>query len=126
MRRREFIAALGGVAAWPAAVLAQATTRRPLVASLWLASPDTEPNKTLLRHLQSGMQEFGYTEGRNFDVAKRFAEGHVERLPELAAEFVQLNPDVIVASSMPPALAVANVTSTISIVVPVLADPISL
>jgi putative ABC transport system substrate-binding protein len=72
------------------------------------------------------MQEFGYTEGRNFDIVNRSAESHLDRLPKLAAELVQLNPEVVVAGATLQAVALKKATSTIPIVVPVLADPIAL
>jgi putative tryptophan/tyrosine transport system substrate-binding protein len=126
VKRREFITLVGGAAAWPQEVLAQATTRRPLVASLWFGSLDAEPIRAFRRHILTGMQEFGYTEGRNFDIVNRSAESHLDRLPKLAAELVQLNPEVIVAGATLQAVALKKATSTIPIVVPVLADPIAL
>jgi ABC-type uncharacterized transport system substrate-binding protein len=71
------------------------------------------------------MRELGHIEGRDFDMVNRGAEGHVERLPRVAAELVELKPNLIVASATIQALAVKKATSTIPIVVPVLADPIS-
>src|SRR5262245_57834328 len=96
MRRRSFITLLGGAAAWPRAVLAQATARRPLVAFLAWPSLQGEPISTYIRQFLKGMREFGYAEGRDFEMAYRTAEGHSDRLPKLAAELVQLNPNVIV------------------------------
>jgi ABC-type uncharacterized transport system substrate-binding protein len=71
------------------------------------------------------MRELGHIEGRDFDMVNRRAEGHLERLPRVAAELVELKPNLIVASATIQALAVKKATSTIPIVVPVLADPIS-
>ena len=126
MKRREFISLLGGAAAWPKGVLAQKTTKRPLVAVMWWASHNVEPGKTYLQELLKGMRELGYIEGRDFDLVSRGAEGHVERLPTVAGELVELKPALIVASATIQALAAKKATSTIPIVVPVLADPISL
>jgi putative tryptophan/tyrosine transport system substrate-binding protein len=126
MKRRQFITLVGGAAAWPQGVLAQATTPRPLVASLWFGSQDAELIRAFRRHILTGMQEFGYSEGRNFGIVDRYAESHVDWLPKLAAELVQLNPEVIVAGATLQAVALKKATSTIPIVVPVLADPIAL
>src|SRR5262245_20412309 len=125
--RREFITLLGGAAAaWPQALLAQATARRPLVAWLVWQSLSAEPISTYIRQFLKGMREFGYAEGRDFDMVYRAAEGHSDRLPKLAAELVQLNPDVIVAPASIQAVAVKKATTMIPIVVPVLADAVGL
>jgi putative ABC transport system substrate-binding protein len=124
--RRKFITLIGGAAAWPHGVLAQGTAKRPLVALLWWASQNVDPGRTYLQELLTGMRELGYIEGQDFDIVNRGAEGHVERLPTVAAELVELKPSLIVASATIQALAAKRATSTIPIVVPVLADPISL
>jgi ABC-type uncharacterized transport system substrate-binding protein len=127
MKRREFITLLGGAAvAWPRGVLAQGTPQRPLVALLWWASHNVEPGKTYLQEFLTGMRELGYIEGRDFVMVNQGADGKVERLPTVAAELVERKPRLIVASATVQALAAKKATSTIPIVVPVLADPISL
>jgi putative tryptophan/tyrosine transport system substrate-binding protein len=127
MKRREFMTLLCGAAlAWPQIVLAQGTSKRPLVALLWWASHNVEPPRTYLQELLTGLRELGHIEGRDFEMVNRGAEGHVERLPRVAAELVELNPHLIVASATIQALAAKKATSTIPIVVPVLADAISL
>ena len=73
-----------------------------------------------------GLRELGDIEGRDFDMVYRSAEGKVDLLPQAAAELVQLNPDVIVTPATIQAVAAKKVTSTIPIVVPVLADPVTL
>jgi putative ABC transport system substrate-binding protein len=124
--KRQFITLLGGAAARPQGVLAQATARRPLVAWLVWQSLPAEPISTYIRQFLKGMREFGYAEGRDFDMVYRTAEGHSDRLPKLAAELVQLNPDVIVAPATIQAVAVKKATTTTPIVVPVLADAVGL
>jgi putative tryptophan/tyrosine transport system substrate-binding protein len=127
MKRRDVLSLLGGAAvSWPHRVLAQGTVKRPLVGFLWWASQNVEPAKTYLQELLAGMRELGHIEGQDFDIVNRGAEGHVERLPIVAAELVELNPNLIVASATLQALAAKKATTTIPIVVPVLADPISL
>jgi ABC-type uncharacterized transport system substrate-binding protein len=126
MRRREFIMLLGGAAAWPRDVLAQATRRRPVVAFIWLSPPDAEGPRRLLPELLTGMRELDDIEGREFESLHRYAGGNPNILPNIAAEVVALKPDLIVATSTIIAVPVKKATSTIPIVVPVLADPVEL
>jgi putative ABC transport system substrate-binding protein len=126
MKRREFITLLGGAAVWPHGALAQATRRRALVAFIWLYSQDAPSTKRLFAELLTGMRELGNLEGRDFEILHRGAGGNPSTLPNIAAEVVALNPDLIVPSSTVIAVPVKKATSTIPIVVPVLADPIAL
>ena len=68
------------------------------------------------------MRDLGYVDGQQFDIAYRFADGYVERLPTLADEMVRLNPSVILAPASGPAVAARKATATIPIVTPALAD----
>ena len=124
MRRREFLGLLGAIAAWPQGALAQAIKKRPVVGWLYFARYDLINNWLLL--FLRGMQELGDIEGRDFEMVYRSADGKVELLPKAAAELVQLNPDIIVAPATIQAVAARKATDTIPIVVPVLADPITL
>ncbi len=130
MRRRQFISLLGGAAAWPRGVLAQATNRRTMIAWLWAGSQSVADEYVragkLLPPFLKGMQEFGYTEGRDFDMVYRFAAGDYDRMPRLAAELAELNPNVFIAPATAQAVVVKKVVTTIPIVVPVLADPVGL
>jgi putative tryptophan/tyrosine transport system substrate-binding protein len=99
IRRREFITLLGGAAAWSCSALAQGTAKRPLVGFLWWGSQNVEPGRTYFQELLTGMQELGLIEGRDIDMVHRGADGHVDRLPMLAAELVELKPNLIVASA---------------------------
>jgi putative ABC transport system substrate-binding protein len=122
MKRREFIALVGGAAlAWPLAIRAQVSTRKPLIAIL---SAVTRVHNIPLDALVQGLQELGYVEGRSADFAFRFAEGKLDRLPALVQELVRLTPDVIVVGVTPAAVAARVLTRTIPIVCPLLADPI--
>jgi putative ABC transport system substrate-binding protein len=123
MRRRQFIALLSGVSAWPGAVLAQ-TRKRPLVG--WLYYSQNELAARYLGLVLDGLRELGQIEGRDFEMVYRSADGLVERLPRAAEELVQLNPDIIIASATIQAVAAKKATDTIPIVVPVLADPVGL
>jgi putative tryptophan/tyrosine transport system substrate-binding protein len=121
MRRREFIILLGGAAtAWPHSALAQASTKRPLIA--WLSGGERTASWVFVEAFLQGMRDLGYVDGQQFDIAYRFADGYVERLPTLADEMVRLNPSVILAPASGPAVAARKATATIPIVTPALAD----
>jgi putative ABC transport system substrate-binding protein len=121
MRRRDFITLLGAAAAWPQQALARVTSRRPLIAWLaWGAQDDSARNAALFIE---GMRGLNHDEGRDFDMVYRFADFHRDRLPKLAAELVKLDPDVIIAPLTIAALAAGEATTTIPIVVPILAAP---
>jgi putative ABC transport system substrate-binding protein len=79
----------------------------------------------LLKALADGLRDLGYIEGRNIAVEYRSAEGRLDRLPELAAEFVRLKLDAIIPTSTPAAIAVKQATTTIPIVMVSPADPVS-
>src|SRR5438105_13457557 len=99
-RRREFITLLGGAAAaWPCAVRAQLRQKMPLIGQL-MTSP-VEVSTSLDAFLQ-GLRDLGYIEGQNIAIERRFADWKLDRLPELAADLVRRNVDVIVAVSTPP------------------------
>ena len=122
MRRRDLITLLGGVAAaWPLAIHAQVSTRKPHIAIL---SAVTRAHNIPLDALVQGLQELGYIEGQSADFAFRFAEGKLDRLPALVQELVGLTPDIIVVGVTPAAVAARALTRTIPIVCPLLADPI--
>ena len=91
MKRREFITLLGAaVVAWPLSAFAQTQARRPLIAFLFGSSPLI--SSRFLTAFSPRMEALGYVEGRDYDIASRFAEGDLTRLPELASELVRLIP----------------------------------
>ena len=75
--------------------------------------------------MRTGLRQLGYEEGKNIVIDYRWADGRFERLPELAAELVKLNVDVIVTHSTPGALAAKQATSTIPIVMAAVGDPVA-
>jgi putative ABC transport system substrate-binding protein len=121
MKRRQFIALLGGAVAagsvfWPFVARAEASSKRPTIA--WIAPGTREVGASFIESFLRGMREFGHVEGRSFDMVYRFADGYQERLPALTEEVVRLKPDVILASAVAATVAARKATSTIPIVTP--------
>jgi putative tryptophan/tyrosine transport system substrate-binding protein len=124
MRRREFIAGLGSAAAWPMIARAQQTSM-PVIG--YIGTGTRESDAFRLPSFHRGLGETGYVEGRNVGIEYRWAEGHNDRLPALAADLVRRHVNVIaVPASTPGALAAKAATSTIPIVFYVGLDPVEL
>src|SRR5262249_15204080 len=127
MRRRELLTLIGGAPATamrPRAALAQAPSKRPLIA--WISGGTRQLGESFIENFLRGMTELGYAEGRNFDIVYRFTEGYQERLPTITEEVVRLKPDVILAAAAVTTVAAPKATSTIPIVTPALADAVHL
>src|SRR2546427_3698662 len=123
MKRRAFILLLGGAAAaWPLAARAQPSDRVRRIGVLQgLAGSDPEWQRRLAAFKQ-GLQELGWSEGRNVTFEFRFADGKPDRLPALAAELAQANVDVIVTNAAQPVEAARKATSIIPIVMATVGD----
>jgi putative tryptophan/tyrosine transport system substrate-binding protein len=122
MKRREFISLLGGaVAAWPLAARAQQPQKVTRIGFLGLAPASTFA--TRVEALRAGLRDRGYVEGKDIVIEFLWAE-RVEQLPELAAELVRMNVDVIFAPSSIYVEPAHQATKTIPIVFAVHADPV--
>ena len=95
LKRREFITLLGGAAAWPLAVQAQQSKVFRL-GYPQPASPSDPVEANLRRQFLLGMRDLGYVDERHFKLEVRYADGHLDRLPALAAELVRLPVDILV------------------------------
>ena len=123
MRRREFITLVGGAAVtWPLAARAQQARKVPTVGFLGQSTPLGESERAAV--FAQRLRELGWVEGRTIAIEYRWAAGRNERLAEIAAEFVQLKMDVIVAGGTPPVLAAMQATSIIPIVFASAGDPV--
>jgi putative tryptophan/tyrosine transport system substrate-binding protein len=121
--RRELIAGLGVVAAWPLTARAQQSAM-PVIGFLHPTSPDAFPER--LRAFRQGLKDAGYVEGETLMIAYRFAENQIDRLPAMASELVSSRVAVIVAANSPPALAAKTATTAIPIVFITPEDPVRL
>ncbi|OLB78938.1 MAG: hypothetical protein AUI16_02485 [Alphaproteobacteria bacterium 13_2_20CM_2_64_7] len=123
MRRRQFITLVGGVAAaWPLAARAQQAGRVRRIGVLETVS--VMLNAANYDALRQGLRELGYVEGRNLVIEYRSADGRTGRFPDLAAELVRRDVDLIITRGTPAALAAKNVTATIPIVMAASGDPV--
>ena len=125
MRRREFLSVLGGAAVvWPLAARAQKSGKIAQIGYLSTANPRSMPS---FQAFEQRLRELGYIEGQNIVIEYRNAEGKVDRLPNLAADLVRLDVNVIVTATDPATRAAKGATTTIPILMLAINyDPIAL
>ena len=122
MRRREFIAGLGGAAAWQLAALAQQPDRVRRVGFLHALAENDPEAQARVAVFRGELARLGWTE-RNVRIEQRFAEGDFDQMQAYAAELVGSVPDVIVANSTSALAALKQATRTIPIIFSVVSDP---
>jgi putative tryptophan/tyrosine transport system substrate-binding protein len=123
LKRRDFITLLGGAAAaWPLAARAQQPAKLPTVGYLGGGGPASQ--RAWVDAFVQRLRDLGWIEGRTVAIEYRWGEGRAERYAEIAAEFVRLKVDVILAGGTEPAIAAKQATSVIPIVFPTAGDPV--
>ncbi len=124
MKRREFIAGLGGAVAWPLATRAQRTDAIRRVGVLLSIDENDPQGKARLSGFVQEFAKLGWTEGRNMRMDVRWAAGNVDRLRIFAKELVVLQPDVIFTAATSATTALQRETRTIPIVFVNVSDPV--
>src|SRR4051812_33038693 len=112
IERREFLALLAGtIGTWPVLASAQSNSKPSLIG--FLSGSNDKNGMTYARYFLGGMRDFGYVEGRDFQIIYSFSGGYQDRLDALAQQMVQRNPNVIIGSAVVAAVAARRATSTI-------------
>jgi putative tryptophan/tyrosine transport system substrate-binding protein len=119
MKRREFIALLGGAAAWPLTARAQQSERVRRIGVLMNTAPDSPDGQARFAAFLQGLQQFGWIPGRNVRLEVRWAAGDADLVRRYAAELVALAPDVILAYTSPIVVALQQATRTVPVQAPI-------
>jgi ABC-type uncharacterized transport system substrate-binding protein len=114
VRRRAFIAALGGAAAWPLAVRAQQISKPARLGYIWIGAKDSEHSTR--DGLRQGLRDLGYVEGRDFVLEERYADSQPDRLPQIVTELMRLNVALFLSPGVQVTRALVAGTSTIPII----------
>ena len=125
LRRRDFIAGLGGAAAWPLAAQAQQRDRLRRIGVLMPDDENDPASKRRLSALTQALAGLGWTDGRNVRIDVRWGGADTNRIQALAAELVGLQPDIILANGTPEIVALQRETRTIPIVFDNTGDPVA-
>jgi putative tryptophan/tyrosine transport system substrate-binding protein len=124
MKRREFITLLGGAAAWPVAARAQQTDRARRIGILTSLSMHDPASQARLTTLQQGLQQLGWTEGRNIHIDWRWGAGNADNLRKHAEQLTALAPDAIVANGSAAVALLLQATRAVPIVFTDVLDPV--
>jgi putative tryptophan/tyrosine transport system substrate-binding protein len=125
LRRREFITLVGGAAAWPVAARAQQADRVRRIGFVTSSAESDPETQSWVAAFIKGLEELGWTDGRNVRIDYRFGGGDATLVPKLAKELIELRPEVIVAATTPAATAVRQQTLSIPIVYVQVPDPVA-
>jgi putative ABC transport system substrate-binding protein len=126
MKRREFIAALGGAATWPLAARAQRAAGLRKIGVL-LSGVESDPDSQLrIGAFRRGFADLGWKDGENVHIEYRWSAGKSELIRQYAEELVALAPDVILANSTPVIVALKSITTSVPIVFALAIDPVGL
>jgi putative ABC transport system substrate-binding protein len=125
LRRREFIAAFGGAAAWPLAARAQQGDRVRRIGVLMHSNENDPTMKPRLFAFTQALADLGWTDGRNLQMDLRWGRADANRIRALAQELVGLQPDIIVTAGIPATVAVQRETRTIPILFVIGGDPVA-
>jgi len=127
MRRRDFITLLGSAAAvWPVATRAQQSERMRRIGVLMNISADDPEAQSRMTAFVQGLQQSGWTDGRNIRIDTRWAAGDADRYHRYAEELLALAPEVILASATPSVQALQQATRTVPIVFANVGDPVGM
>src|SRR6516162_6608427 len=124
LRRREFIAGLGGAAAWPLVARAQQGDRMRRIGVLMAGDENDPVYKARVSAFTQALAGLGWTDGRNVRIDLRWGRDDINRIREVANELVGLQPDIIVTSSTLATVAIQRETRTIPIVFASVTDPV--
>jgi len=124
MERRKFLGVLGGAAAWPLGVNARQPSVRRIGVLMGRAADDPDGQEQAAA-LRRGLEELGWSLGRNLEIEYRWPAGNAGLAQASAKELVELRPDILVANSTPSLIAARAATSTIPIVFVAIADPVA-
>jgi ABC-type uncharacterized transport system substrate-binding protein len=124
VKRREFIAAFGSMVAWPVVALAQKGRRVPLVCVLEAVSTDTPNAEARYAAFSEGLEQLGWTPGRNVQIEMRWGGGDEAATRKYAAELVALAPDVLVGGGGAATELMLKLTRTVPIVFVIVPDPV--
>lgn len=126
MRRRGLIGAGLALATWQGVALAQPVARKARIGFLSGVGLNASSTRNMVDPFRLGMRELGHVEGQNLAIEFRWAEGRPERLPDLLAELIQLEPDVLVTTGPRPPMLAKAATTTLPIVAVAIDDPVQM